>query len=78
MKFLSKEEMEKLPTKRLLAYKAKLLTVNDDFCWCGDRSCDIEKQDPNRFNKSHPTWQELYNNVKSVLNTREHIERETK
>lgn len=39
MKILSKAEMEKLPTKRLLAYKTRLLKVRDYCCYCGDPSC---------------------------------------
>lgn len=78
MKLLTKEEMEKLPTKRLLAYKTKLLSVRDkEVCWCGDRSCEYAgDRDPNSFTKQHPTWQDIYINVKAVLATREHVERE--
>ena len=82
MKLLTKEEMEKLNTKRLLAYKAKLLKVRDrEKCWCGDPSCDYAYvADPKLkeigFTKRHPTWQEIYNNVKDILKTREHVERE--
>jgi hypothetical protein len=77
MKLLTKEEMQKLNTKRLLAYKARLLRVRDqEVCWCGDRSCDYQgDRDLNAFTKRHPTWQELYANVKEVLKTREHVER---
>jgi hypothetical protein len=80
MKLLTKEEMEKLNTKRLLAYKAKLLKVRDrEACWCGDPYCDYVDSTPDfnqEFTKKHPAWQELYNNVKAVLKTREHVERE--
>lgn len=77
MKLLTKEEMEKLSTKRLLAYKAKLLTVQDNPpCSCADRYCDyFDERDYSLFTKSHPDWKELYNNVKSILNNREHVER---
>lgn len=81
MKILSREEMEKLSTKRLLAYKKKLLQVDDaSRCWCGSSSgnCDYRQQEllkHGAFIKASPAWQELYKNVKEVLNTREHVER---
>ena len=77
LSLLSKEQMEKLSTKRLLAYKAKLLTVRDWVkCYCGDDGCKVgSDEEPNAFTKQHPSWQELYMNVKIVLATREHVER---
>lgn len=69
--------MEKLPTKRLLAYKNRLLQVDDCFtCWCGSRGCDHKLKQllaDGAFIKSSPEWQELYTNVKEVLSTREHV-----
>ena len=78
MKILSRQEMEKLPTKRLLAYKSRLLRVSDGNCWCGDCGCDHEREQLLKdgvFIKSSPQWQEIYNNVKEVLSTREHVVR---
>ena len=78
MKILSRQEIEKLPTKRLLSYKNRLLRVSDGTCDCGFSDCDHERErllKEGAFIKSSPQWQELYNNVKEVLNTREHIVR---
>jgi len=77
MKILSKAEMEKLPTKRLLAYKTRLLKVRDYCCYCGDPSCPSKNEDEGEqvFDKTHPTWKATYAAVKEVLTTREHVER---
>jgi hypothetical protein len=78
MKILSKLEMEKLPTKRLLSYKARLLRVGDGSCDCGSSGFDYTREmllEDGVFIKSSPLWQELYANVKDVLNGREHIEK---
>lgn len=62
---LSKEQMEKLTTKRLLAYKNKLMKVPEEASW----------GDPNgQLNKSDPEWQRIYTELKEVLATREHVE----
>lgn len=76
MKILSRQEMEKLPTKRLLAYKSRLLRVSDGQCDCGDSGCNHNRErllEIGVFIKSSPQWKELYNTVKEILNTREHI-----
>ena len=66
MNYLSTNEMEKLNTKRLLAYKTKLMKAND--------GPDRDAVAADNFNKAHPDWQAAYENVKTVLNTREHVE----
>lgn len=43
MKILSRQEIENLPTKRLLSYKNRLLRVSDGQCDCGDSGCDNER-----------------------------------
>ena len=79
LKILSKEELEKLTTPRLLAYKTRLLKVRDYNCYCGDPSCTVRSEEnPDELNKSHPTWQNLFNLVKQILLTREHVERKDK
>lgn len=75
MKILSKVELEKLPTKRLLAYKKKLLQVTDAKCSCGAHVGDCDLDIPDGFNKSSPIWGSTYNAVLEVLGTREHVER---
>ena len=67
--FLTKEQMKRLNTRRLLAYKDKLMcyrSPSDDWCmW--ERSNDITK--------ASPEWQEAYDNIKSILAKREHVEK---
>lgn len=69
---LTKEEMGKLTTKRLLAYKNKLMQVpetSED-----GHLCSISKP-CTKLNKTCLTWQGLYLNLKHILSEREHIER---
>jgi len=68
--FLSKEELSKLNTKRLLAYKRKFMQFPDF-------TLDQFGYDPDgkKMSKSHPWWQETYQHLKEVLSTREHVER---
>ncbi len=64
IKLLSKEKLEKLTTKRLLAYKNTLLKVNETSNW-----------DDKTLNKESLEWKEVYNNVKQILSKRENIEK---
>jgi len=78
MKLLSREEMEKLPTKRLLAYKNRLLRVSSGQCDCGDSGCDFTRNqllEDGVLIKSSPEWQATYTTCKELLATREHVER---
>ena len=61
---LTKEQMLKLTTKRLLAYKNKLMKYHS-----------TQDYDSNEICKSSPGWIETYNNLKEILSIREHIER---
>lgn len=65
IKILSKDQLEKLTTKRLLAYKNKLMDVHDHPDW----------DYPGGFSKEHPDWQKLYTDVKDVFSKREHVEK---
>jgi len=66
MKILSRDQLEKLSTKRLLAYKNKMMQVPETINW----------DEPNvRWNKNDPSWKALYSLVKEVLATREHVEK---
>ena len=62
MKILTREQLEALTTKRLLAYKNKLLKCHDEPASCSELA------------KSSPEWQELYATCKEILATREHVE----
>ena len=65
---LTKDHMLTLTTKRLLAYKEKLLRYPDfapDYIISSDEM----------MTKSHPLWMEAYQNVKDILATREHVEK---
>jgi hypothetical protein len=65
VKVLNREELEKLTTARLLAYKDKLMKVPEEPNW---DECDYS-----RINKLSPEWRNLYHLVKSVLSGRENI-----
>lgn len=69
MKFLTKEQFQKLNTKRLLAYKNKLMTYPENGCEFAGCDCT-----PYKISKSHPDWQKTYKELKEVLATREHVE----
>lgn len=64
MAVLSKEKLEKLTTKRLLAYKNSLLRYHNTSDW-----------DQETFSKESLEWQETYKIVKEILSAREHVER---
>ncbi len=66
-KFLSKEDLEKLTTKRLLAYKNSLMKVPEEPNW--DESAN------QRISKISPEWKKQYHLVKSVLATRENVQK---
>lgn len=65
--FLTREQLEKLNTKRLLAYKSALMKCPEGPNW--------DECDDDRMNKSRPDWQAQYALVKEILATREHIEK---
>lgn len=65
MKMLSKQELEKLTTKRLLAYKNKLMQVPE--------GPSFDEDNVDRMNKQNVEWQHAYFLVKEVLSTREHV-----
>ena len=64
-KLLSKEEMEKLNTRRLLSYRDKLLSYRDY----------PDHDDPTSLGKSSAEWQEAYISIREILSTREHVGR---
>jgi len=66
MKILSEQELYKLSTKRILAYKEKMMQVPET------SNCDEPKA---RWCKSSKSWKALYFLVKEILATREHIEK---
>ena len=73
MLVLSQEQLQKLSTKRLLAYKKKMhykvfRACEDWVSYCTCSSCIGER-------KAKEFWTGLYNDIKSILATREHIER---
>ncbi len=67
-KLLTKEELEKLTTKRLLAYKQSLLIVYE--------SPDLDN--PHSLSKESEEWKACYKSTKDILATREHIEKRAK
>lgn len=59
---LNEEQMEKLSTPRLLAYRNRLLTVPEGPNW--------EESDYSRQNKQNPKWQECYSQCIAILSRR--------
>ena len=72
--YLTKQQMEKLSTKRLLAYKRQYLSYNPFYYCsiCGDCCC-VETR--NRNSEDIKSWENAYQYLKDILSTREHIER---
>lgn len=68
MKILTVEQLEKLTTKRLLAYRNKFLAV-PDVC---EPLCECNKEVV--MSKVHRQWSKTYSELKSILATREHVE----
>lgn len=66
VKILTREQLEKLTTKRLLAYKNKLMQVHE-----GPNEDEGSYQG---FNKTDEEWKSLYALVKEILATRENVE----
>lgn len=71
-KLLSREKLEKLTTKRLLAYKNSLMRVVEGHLvdiYGDTHPADIY------VSKQSPEWQETMKVIKEILGTREHIPR---
>lgn len=66
VKFLTREQLEKLTTKRFLAYKNKLMDYPETPSW--------EEDNVFRMNKQDQRWKDLYAMVKDLLSKREHVE----
>ena len=67
MTFLTREQLEKLTTQRLYAYKKSLMRAVDGPDW--------DEDNDNGFHRKNPDWVRTYGAVKEVLGAREHIER---
>ena len=65
MTLLTKQQLENLTTKRLLAYKNKLMQVPE--------SPPYEEDNVNRLNKLSPEWKECYATLKDILATRKNV-----
>jgi hypothetical protein len=81
MKYLSYEEMEKLSTKRLLAYKKKHLNPNNQpkcNSWCTnwiikEHRDQCIKDCGQKHYDDLLAFETAYNNIKQILSTREHV-----
>ena len=69
-KFLSKEQMEKLTTSRLIKYLHSFLTYRDN----GQHWDFDEIYERPELTKDSDLWKEHHRLIKSVLATREHVE----
>ncbi len=68
--FLTRDQMEALPTKRLLAYKNSLYRIHDQPSW---EETMYGGSPTGELTKQHPSWQETLDVAKEILATREHI-----
>lgn len=66
---LSKDQMERLTTKRLLAYRDSLLTWHE--------TCHYDDDYDESKCKAGQLWKATYATVKEVLAKREHVNRPT-
>jgi hypothetical protein len=64
-RLLTREKMEKLTTKRLLAYRDSLYTVPE--------TAGINDIDGLYIHKGHDAWKATMSELKSILDTREHV-----
>ena len=82
-KLLSKDEMEKLTTERLLIYKTELISYwetpnwnNPDSCWVyvplREAYADLKAV----CKATNDSWKEAYANLKTILATRENTTKE--
>ena len=73
--YLTKEQLEKLPTKRLLAYKKKNFPHPGkiDCSECIDTCHNYNEYA--RCSQYGPEYIETYETIKSILATREHVKR---
>lgn len=70
MRILTKEQLEKLPTHRLMAYRKMLYTtLFEPSDWCWDCTCDDCRDTMAELEGRHQQIEA----VKAVLATREHI-----
>jgi len=65
---LTREQMEKLTTKRLMAYKSRLYKIHE-------RDHPDYGNTPNHWfvTKESPEWKETVANAKAILAEREHV-----
>ena len=68
----TREQMQKLNTRRLLAYKNSLMKVPETPDW--DYKVE-ENNVPSQLTKASPEWIETYTALKEILSNREHIKR---
>ena len=71
-KLLTKEQFEKLNTKRLLTYKNKLMKYPND------QGLDWADGDNKVLCKTDDEWKDCNNALKKILALREHVERKSK
>jgi hypothetical protein len=75
LSYLSLDSLKKFNTKRLLAYKRKvnhLANLTPEFGFHGDCDCG----DCADASETAAEWSLVLNNIKAVLKTREHINKE--
>lgn len=69
---LQRDQLEKMPTKRLIAYKNRLLKVVEGPIQ--DSYGDV-RPEQRYVTKQCPEWKEAIFAIRNILSTREHVER---
>ena len=70
---LSREQLEQLNTKRLLAYRNRLYKAKEGMAYDDYGSPPTNQR--LYVNKQDPEWQSAMATVKEILDSREHVER---
>jgi hypothetical protein len=73
---LTVEDLEALTTPRLLAYRARLLELEDSRAGSDLNADELARLDPALLHfKDSPGWTELHGAVTAILSGREHVPR---
>jgi hypothetical protein len=72
---LGPTDLQALTTERLLAYRSRLLELNDSAATSGLDESERAALDPTLLHfKNEANWIEAYATVKSILSTRRHVD----
>ena len=73
---ISLDQLKALPTPRLLAYRDRLLALEESYELSDWTQVNRKEADPDRlYFKADPRWQRLYAELKAILAGRQHVDR---